>query len=684
VALAAIAVAAAVILGVSAVELQKERRRLLDELSASQSALAADAARDLGARLDAMDHDTQILTGLVSRTRQPARLDVATENRVLQSAFEALVAVVAHYRTIALYGADGAAAVTAVDPTEDRETVARALFDSGRGLAQAVARSRQPLFHGPIMLAGANGRSFYLFAVPAGADEVIVVASDAGMFLHAALPQGSSDGRYFVVDPRGVVWRGCEQSARCGPTSGGATSALLAEGRQPETRWLGREDAVGVGLAPAPALLASAPAAAVGGSWRLAIIRSAAHISDRQSALLRQLFITGLAAALAVAAVGAVILRQQRQAAVLQERLHSTQELATLREKSDAIIENAPVGILGMTEDGRVANRFLADRMGPIDIGRPWKDAFSAAAGGAGRLRALLERCGVAPPGPGAALGGDGAESVEPISGAEDFDVRIVSLRHPADEVRLFALIEDRSQVRELERQLIRTEKILTAAVLSAGLAHEIGTPISVIRGRAENLLESQAGTPAAEDLAAIVRHADRISSTIRQVLDFSRAQPIHVGPVEAAAAIEKTRQLLDWKLTSKRVSLAIAVAPGTRPLAADPDQLQQVLVNLIMNACDACAEGGAIRIGAGPAAGAEQVRLDVQDDGCGIPVEDLNAVFDPFFTTKKRGEGTGLGLTVVASIVRNHGGVVTVASVPGRGSTFTLLWPAAGAGRRA
>jgi signal transduction histidine kinase len=259
-----------------------------------------------------------------------------------------------------------------------------------------------------------------------------------------------------------------------------------------------------------------------------------------------------------------------------------------------------------------------------------------------------------------------------------------VSLRHPADEVRLFALIEDRSQVRELERQLIRTEKILTAAVLSAGLAHEIGTPISVIRGRAENLLESQAGTPAAEDLAAIVRHADRISSTIRQVLDFSRAQPIHVGPVEAAAAIEKTRQLLDWKLTSKRVSLAIAVAPGTRPLAADPDQLQQVLVNLIMNACDACAEGGAIRIGAGPAAGAEQVRLDVQDDGCGIPVEDLNAVFDPFFTTKKRGEGTGLGLTVVASIVRNHGGVVTVASVPGRGSTFTLLWPAAGAGRRA
>jgi signal transduction histidine kinase len=214
--------------------------------------------------------------------------------------------------------------------------------------------------------------------------------------------------------------------------------------------------------------------------------------------------------------------------------------------------------------------------------------------------------------------------------------------------------------------------------VLSAGLAHEIGTPISVIRGRAEHLLETLAGTPAAEDLAAIVRHADRISSTIGQVLDFSRAQPIHLGPVQPAVALEQARQLLEWKLASKRVSLSIVVNPDAAPLSADADQLQQVLVNLILNACDACAEGGNIRANVTPAPTSPQVRLDIHDDGCGIPVENLNAIFDPFFTTKKRGEGTGLGLTVAASIVRNHGGALTVASVPGQGTTFSLLWPAA------
>jgi len=96
------------------------------------------------------------------------------------------------------------------------------------------------------------------------------------------------------------------------------------------------------------------------------------------------------------------------------------------------------------------------------------------------------------------------------------------------------------------------------------------------------------------------------------------------------------------------------------------------------MNACDACDEGGQIRVSAS-VPGSDQIKVDVSDDGCGIPAEHLNAVFDPFFTTKKRGEGTGLGLTVAASIARNHGGSLTVSSTPGGGTTFSLFWPAAG-----
>ena len=673
--IATLIVAIAAILGISAAEVGRKRRQLLDELGATQAVHAENAALELGARLDALDRDTRILASLVSRTRAPRQLDVTNENRVILSAFEALAAVVPHYRTIALYSSGGAPSVNAIDPSEDRETIARSLFGLGSELARVVARQGHAKLQGPKVLGQANDRFFYLLAMPVGAAEVIVVSTDAGMFLHSALAPGSQDAHVLVLDPYRVLWKDCEASARCRPAAGGEIEDLLGQGTHGFTRWLDAREASRVGLPPSAALLASAQIASTGGVWTLVMTSSAARISERQSALLIQLIVTTLAAALAVAAVGAFILRQQRQAATLGERLRSAQELATLREKSDAIIENAPIGILGATEDGKVAiaNRFLVERMGPIEIGRSLTDAFEPAVqGGARRLRALLERSRLSPT-------GKVEERAVALAApdADDFDVRVVSLRHPADEVRLLALIEDRSQLHNLERQLIRTEKILTAGVLSAGLAHEIGTPISVIRGRAEHLLEVLAGGVAVEDLAVIVRHADRISAIIGQVLDFSRAQPIQVGPVDITAALEKTRQLLDWKLTSRRVSLKIAVATEAVPLSADPDQLQQVLVNLIMNACDACEDGGVIRVEAKPI-GADQVRVDIGDNGCGIPVEYLNAVFDPFFTTKKRGEGTGLGLTVAASIVRNHGGSMSVNSSPGRGTTFSLIWPAA------
>ena len=559
----AVGVAIAVILGISAGEVGRKRRELLDELGASQAALAEDAAHEFGARMDALDRDTRILASLVSRTRQPLRPDVETENRIIRSAFEALAAVVPHYRTIALYDTAGGVSVTAIDPTEDRERIARSLFALGGDLAREVVLGGRSVLRGPTPSADGT-RFFYLLGAPAGPHEVIVVTSDAGMFLHGVLPPGGPDAHEFVLDPHGVVWKDCKRSAQCRPASGAELGDLLKSRHEP-TRWLDAAETARVGLPASTALLATADVASTGGTWRLALASSAARISERQNALLNQMIVTSLAAALAVAAVGVFILRQQRRAAALTERLRTAQELATLREKSDAI-----------------------------------------------------------------------------------------------------------------ERQLIHTEKIRTAGVISAGLAHEIGTPISVIRGRAEHLLETQPGGPAGEDLAVIVRHADRISATIGQVLDFSRAQAIQVGRVEIAAALERARQLLDWKLTSKGVSLAILLPSGGLALSADAAQLEQVLVNLIMNACDACDEGGQIRVSAS-VPGGDQVKLDVSDDGCGIPAEHLNAIFDPFFTTKKRGEGTGLGLTVAASIARNHGGSLTVSSTLGQGTMFSLLWPAAG-----
>jgi len=111
-------------------------------------------------------------------------------------------------------------------------------------------------------------------------------------------------------------------------------------------------------------------------------------------------------------------------------------------------------------------------------------------------------------------------------------------------------------------------------------------------------------------------------------------------------------------------------------PLAADRGQLEQVLVNLLMNACDACAPGG--HVTARARAADEGVLLEIVDDGSGIAPEHLPSVLDPFFTTKKRGQGTGLGLTIAADIVKNHGGTLTIDSTPGQGTTVRVVWPKA------
>jgi signal transduction histidine kinase len=250
----------------------------------------------------------------------------------------------------------------------------------------------------------------------------------------------------------------------------------------------------------------------------------------------------------------------------------------------------------------------------------------------------------------------------------------------------------------------VRAEKLITVGVLSAGIAHEIGSPLAVIRGRAEQVLralssdrgaseaaelrstasiagglEPSQGSSSrvAEDLRVIIKHIDNISSTIRQVLDFSRRQPAQHQAVALDAVVSRACALLQWKSDAKKLAVDLALDPDLPLLAADPDQLQQVLVNLLLNGCDASEAGGRLMVRArGTREGV--VQIEVIDRGCGIAPEHMHTVFDPFFTTKKRGEGTGLGLPIAASIVRNHGGQINLASTPGKGTTVTVIWPAA------
>ncbi len=237
-------------------------------------------------------------------------------------------------------------------------------------------------------------------------------------------------------------------------------------------------------------------------------------------------------------------------------------------------------------------------------------------------------------------------------------------------------LAEAKAQARDLENQLVRADRLITVGVMATEIAHEVGTPLAVVRGRAEQVAR-QAGTgQTAEDLRVIIKQVDQISSTIRQLLDFSRRSPFETRSVALALVVEHTRELLLVKLEARRLGLKIQLNEDLPMLTADPEQLQQVLVNLLINACDASQPGSQISLSARRAPN-DMVAIEVLDHGCGISPEHLKAVFDPFFTTKARGEGTGLGLSITAGIVRNHAGQIDLRSSPDEGTTVTVLWPA-------
>ncbi|MBZ0170693.1 Histidine kinase [Candidatus Methylomirabilis lanthanidiphila] len=236
-------------------------------------------------------------------------------------------------------------------------------------------------------------------------------------------------------------------------------------------------------------------------------------------------------------------------------------------------------------------------------------------------------------------------------------------------------ILEETIKKVELERQLQHSEKLAAVGRLAAGLAHEIGTPLNIISGRAEYLLPALSEShPSAQSLRIIVEQIARIRRIIEQLLGYARVTPPHIAPTSLSEVFSNVLSLLDHELTQRSIRVTSRI-PDTLPkLAADPYLLEQVFVNLLLNALDAMPEGGQVRVAA--EAKRDWIEVSVADTGCGIPPESLPRIFDPFFTTKKVGEGTGLGLSVVYGIVKDHGGTIEVKSEPDEGTTFLITFP--------
>jgi two-component system NtrC family sensor kinase len=249
---------------------------------------------------------------------------------------------------------------------------------------------------------------------------------------------------------------------------------------------------------------------------------------------------------------------------------------------------------------------------------------------------------------------------------------------------RLRSYVEAEQRERRLViEQLRHADRLNVIGTLAAGVAHELGTPLNVISGSAELLVDSRKPEDV-EELSKVIREqATRIGDIVRHLLEFGRRGGTGRVAVDLNEAAHATVELL--ASTARKRDAQLDLVPATQPVVvqANRSELQQVLSNLILNALQAMPAGGTVRVRvdtAGRTSQDGQARefgaIAVEDAGAGITPADLPRIFDPFFTTKGVGEGTGLGLSVSYGIVQDHGGFIDVDSRAGEGSKFTVMLP--------
>jgi two-component system NtrC family sensor kinase len=243
-------------------------------------------------------------------------------------------------------------------------------------------------------------------------------------------------------------------------------------------------------------------------------------------------------------------------------------------------------------------------------------------------------------------------------------------------ESRIEELVEVNRDLRAARHTVLRNEKLASVGTLAAGIAHEVGNPLTAILGYVDILLLN-AGDDADRDmLQRIHDQVMRIHGIINELLEYSRPASEEQPNGSLAAATELTASLLRPQPRLRGVEIVTDVPNDLPRVALSEGRLQQIILNLSLNAADAMTDGGALRI-EGRVDG-DSVRFSVSDDGEGIEPENLNRIFDPFFTSKEPGAGTGLGLAMVDRIIEDHGGTIRAESEVGVGTTFHLRLPIA------
>jgi two-component system sensor histidine kinase HydH len=344
--------------------------------------------------------------------------------------------------------------------------------------------------------------------------------------------------------------------------------------------------------------------------------------------------------------------------------------LSRIKVFSDNVVENLPIGLLALDHQGKIA-------------------AFNNSAETILQLSATQiigkEAGRIIPP-----------ELLDEINHSKNQDTiiekeiecktadgKIVPLEIGASSLRdendLFlgniVLFKDLTEVRALRKEVARSQRLASVGRLAAGVAHEIRNPLSSIKGFATYFKERYSDKPDDQQTASImIQEVDRLNRVVGQLLEFAR--PIAVKPqrISLPALLKDSVKLIADRAAEKNIAIRTQSDVGLDEAWGDPDRINQILLNLYLNAIDAMEIGGELKVGISSDGDSRQICITVSDTGCGISPENFSQIFDPYFTTKS--SGTGLGLAIVHNIIEAMSGTIKVQSDPGKGTTFRITIP--------
>ena len=344
--------------------------------------------------------------------------------------------------------------------------------------------------------------------------------------------------------------------------------------------------------------------------------------------------------------------------------------LSRIKAFSDNVVENVPIGLLALDQQGKIAafNRgaeIILQLCAPEVLGQE-----------AGRLipAELLDEINHSK---------NQTDVIEKEIECKMADGKMVPLEIGAsslkDENDVFLgnvlLFKDLTEVRTLRREVARSQRLASVGRLAAGVAHEIRNPLSSIKGFATYFKERYPDRPEDQQTADImIQEVDRLNRVVGQLLEFAR--PISIKPkmISLEALLKDAVRLIEDRAAEKNISIQTRNAAGIDAAWGDPDRINQILLNLFLNAIDAMENGGELNVAISSNDDRGEISITVSDTGCGISSEHLSRVFDPYFTTKST--GTGLGLAIAHNIVEAIGGRIYVESQKNRGTTFTVTLP--------